>query len=139
MELKAQMGCPVELTFSIISGKWKGIIIFHLLVSGTIRFNELQRRLVDTTPRMLTKQLRELEQDGIVHREVYAEIPPKVEYSLTELGRSLSPILNQIESWGIQYANQLKLDDSEITGSNNRTKQIIEALHHPPAGCDNTK
>lgn len=94
--------CPVEITLDIIGGKWKPLIIFYLLDS-TLRFGELQRAVPGITRRMLTKQLRELEADGIVHREVYREVPPKVEYSLTEKGHSLQPVLDTMLNWGLQY------------------------------------
>lgn len=93
--------CPVETTLDLIGGKYKALILWHLS-SGTLRFNQLQK-LVTATPRMLTLQLRELEQDGLVERKVYAEVPPKVEYSMTELGRSLMPILTAMRDWGAQY------------------------------------
>ncbi|MBD2001488.1 helix-turn-helix transcriptional regulator [Oculatella sp. FACHB-28] len=99
-------GCPVDATLDVIGGRWKGVILFHLL-SGTKRFNELQRLSQGCTQRMLTLQLRELEADGVVHRKVYAEVPPKVEYSLTELGQSLEPIVLLMRDWGEQYINRL--------------------------------
>ena len=80
-------GCPVEATLALIGGKWKGVVLWHLL-QGTLRFNEIRRRLANVTQRMLTNQLRELEMDGFVIRTVYAQVPPKVEYSLSERGRS---------------------------------------------------
>lgn len=95
-------GCPVEGALEQISGKWKGLVIFHLL-DGTLRFNELRRRLGDVTQRSLTKQLRELEADGIVHREVFAIVPPRVDYSLTEKGRSLRGVIEALQRWGIQH------------------------------------
>ena len=95
-------GCPVEATLDLIDGKWKGVILYHLL-EDTIRFNELGRRLSRITQRMLTRQLRELEAAGLIHREVYPEVPPRVEYSLTKLGRSLEPILRSLWSWGNTY------------------------------------
>jgi DNA-binding HxlR family transcriptional regulator len=97
-----QYGCSVEATLDVIGGKWKGVILFHLL-SGTKRFNELHRFLPDVTHRMLVLQLRELEEAGVVHREVYPQVPPKVEYSLTPFGESLQPILLLMQQWGDQY------------------------------------
>lgn len=92
-------GCTVEAAVSLIDGKWKCVILFHLL-RGTARFNELRRRLPGVTQRMLTNQLRELEQDGLILRTVYAQVPPKVEYSLSPLGRSLEPVLASLKAWG---------------------------------------
>ena len=91
--------CPVELTLHIIGGKWKCLIIHHL-ISGTKRFNELRRLIPKVTQRMLTSQLRELERDNIVHRKVYAQVPPKTEYSLSVLGKSLEPVLWSMHEWG---------------------------------------
>lgn len=96
-------GCPVEAALELIGGKWKGVILFHLL-DGTKRFNELQRLAGTVTQRMLTKQLRELEACKLVHRKVYAVVPPKVEYSLTPKGQTLEPILLQLKEWGQEYA-----------------------------------
>ncbi|WP_339872607.1 helix-turn-helix domain-containing protein [uncultured Brevundimonas sp.] len=95
-------GCPVEAALEQISGKWKGLILFHLL-DGTLRFNGLARRLGGVTQRSLTKQLRELETDGIVHREVFAVVPPRVEYSLTDKGRRLRTVMEALRDWGSQY------------------------------------
>lgn len=92
-------GCPVEATLDLIDGKWKGVILFHLL-DGTFRFNELRRRLGTVTQRMLIRQLRELEQGGLIVRTVYAEVPPKVEYALSDEGRSMEAILTSLEAWG---------------------------------------
>ncbi len=103
---EGQYGCSVEATLDVIGGKWKGVILFHLL-SHTMRFNELRRLLPDVTQRMLTLQLRELEQAGVIHREVYPEVPPKVEYSLTPFGRSLEPIILLMRDWGNQYMQTL--------------------------------
>ncbi|AXK19246.1 TPA: winged helix-turn-helix transcriptional regulator [Bacillus toyonensis] len=90
--------CPVEAMVEVIGGKWKGVILYHLL-DGTKRFNELKKLKPNITQRMLTLQLRELEADGIIHREVYREVPPKVEYSLTELGESLRPMILLMMEW----------------------------------------
>ncbi|WP_165089818.1 winged helix-turn-helix transcriptional regulator [Neisseria yangbaofengii] len=96
---------PVVNTLNIIGGKWKVLILYYLS-SDTRRFNELQRLLAGITQRMLTLQLRELENDGIVHREVYPQIPPKVEYSLTEFGKTLMPVIEAMHVWGGQYAEE---------------------------------
>lgn len=97
--LDCNPGCSVEATISLIHGKWKCVILFHLL-SGTVRFNEIRRRVPDVTQRMLTNQLRELEVDGLIVRKVYPQVPPKVEYSLSPLGRSLEPVLLALQIWG---------------------------------------
>jgi DNA-binding HxlR family transcriptional regulator len=97
--------CPVEVTLSTVGGKWKPLIVYYLL-SGTKRFGELRRLIPGATQQMLTMQLRELEQVGVLHRQVYAQVPPKVEYSLTELGRSLEPVLYQMAAWGEWYCDQ---------------------------------
>jgi len=86
----------------IVGGKWKLVILEHLR-DGVRRFGELQRLLPSITPRMLTRQLRELETDRLVRRHVYAEVPPKVEYSLTDVGRSLDPLLSELRDWGERY------------------------------------
>lgn len=94
--------CPVSITLNILSGKWKLLIIKELM-SGKKRFSELKRAMPSITQRMLTKQLRELEAFGLVERKIYQEIPPKVEYSLTDLGKSLKPILDTLHNWGENY------------------------------------
>ena len=93
---------PVNTTLEIIGGKWKVIILYHLF-QGTQRFNELRRLIPNITQRMLTLQLREMENDGILHRKVYPEIPPKVEYSLTEFGQTLLPVIKAMHKWGNKY------------------------------------
>lgn len=98
--------CSVEATLDVIGGKWKSVTLFHLL-NGSKRFNELRRLLPSVSQRMLTLQLRELEADGVIHREIYREIPPKVEYSLTPFGQSLEPILLLMRDWGDQYQQAL--------------------------------
>jgi len=93
-------GCVVEGALALIGGKWKGVVLYHLLDEGVLRFGEIRRRLPNVTPRMLTAQLRELERDGFVERTVYPEVPPKVEYRLTEHGSSLAPIIHALKAWG---------------------------------------
>jgi DNA-binding HxlR family transcriptional regulator len=93
-------GCPVEFTLDLIDGRWKGVVLHHLLAEGCLRFNELHRRLPGITQRLLTKQLRELEAAGLVARTVYAEVPPRVEYRPTAEGESLRPLLEFAETWG---------------------------------------
>lgn len=97
--LDCNPGCSVEAAVSLIDGKWKCVILFQLL-RGTLRFNEIRRRVPGVTQRMLTNQLRELEADGLIVRQVYAEVPPKVEYSLSPLGRSMEPVLVALKGWG---------------------------------------
>lgn len=97
--------CSTEVALEVLGGKWK-LVILHNLFEGTMRFGELRRAMPHVTQRMLTRQLRELEEDGIVRREVYTQVPPKVEYSLTETGRSLEPIVTQVDAWGEWYRNR---------------------------------
>lgn len=92
-------GCPVESTLSFLDGKWKGVILFHLM-DGKLRFNELRRKLPSITQRMLTKQLRELEDAGILSRTVFPVVPPRVDYELTAAGRSLEPVIRALAEWG---------------------------------------
>ncbi|MCY7539308.1 winged helix-turn-helix transcriptional regulator, partial [Bacillus pumilus] len=100
-------GCPVSTTSSVIGGKWKGVILYHL-TCGPKRYNELRRLLPRISQRVLTLQLRELEQDGVVHREVYEEVPPRVEYSLTSLGDTLKPIIFAMREWGESYGKEAR-------------------------------
>lgn len=95
-------GCPVEATLDVIGGKWKGVILYYLLEDKK-RFNELRRLIPGITQRMLSLQLSELENDGIINRNVYPEVPPRVEYSMTEFGITLEPIITQMKEWGDQY------------------------------------
>lgn len=95
-------GCSVEAAIGLIDGKWKSVILFHLM-AGTLRFNEIRRQIPNVTQRMLTNQLRELEEDGLIQRKVYAQVPPKVEYSLSDLGHSMSPVLLALKQWGDQH------------------------------------
>ena len=92
-------GCPVESTLTFLDGKWKGVILYHLL-GGTQRFNELRRKIKSVTQRMLTKQLRELEEAGLISRTVHPVVPPHVDYALTDLGRSLEPVIRALDEWG---------------------------------------
>jgi DNA-binding HxlR family transcriptional regulator len=101
-----KVGCPVEDTLRVIAGRWKVVVLYYLF-EGPQRFNELQRKLGGITQRTLTKQLRELESDGIVHREVFAEVPPRVEYSLTSLGKTLKPVLAAMHDWSNKHARKL--------------------------------
>ena len=98
--MSGEFNCEKELTLSIISGKWKIIIIYYLETEGVLRFSEIKRLLPKITHKVLTTQIRELEEDGIVHRNVFPEVPSKVEYSLTTLGQSLIPIVLMMDEWG---------------------------------------
>ena len=100
--------CPVETTLNLIGGKYKALILWHLS-KGTLRFSELHR-YVEATPKMLTQQLRELETQGLIHRQVYPVIPPKVEYSLTDLGETLMPVLVAMRDWGTDYLRKQNLE-----------------------------
>ena len=95
-------GCPVEATLTYLDGKWKGVILFHLM-DRTLRFNELRRNLPAITQRMLTKQLRELEESGLISRTVYPVVPPRVEYALTPLGSTLKPVIRALAAWGDEF------------------------------------
>lgn len=104
-------GCDVEATLSVIGGRWKPVLLCHLL-GGRKRFGELRRLTPNATERMITLQLRELEADGVLSRKVYAEVPPRVEYELTEFGESLDPILAQMQKWGGKF-KALKLAEEK--------------------------
>ncbi len=108
-------GCAVEVTLSVIGGVWKPLILFHLL-KGKLRFMQLHRRVPAATQRMLTLQLRELESDGVIERIAYAEVPPRVEYQLSEFGRTLEPVLLTLRDWGERYRAELEpapMDDCQ--------------------------
>lgn len=96
-------GCPVEAALEKIDGKWKGLALYHLL-EGALRFSELKRRIGTVTQRSLTKQLRELEADGLITRTVFPVVPPHVEYALTEKGAALRPVIEALSAWGRQHA-----------------------------------
>lgn len=100
--------CPVEMTLQLIGDKWK-VLIIRDLMTGTKRFNELMRSVSGISQKVLTSHLRSMEADGLVTRKVYPEVPPRVEYTLTETGRSLKPILDSMVSWGTDYKNHLNI------------------------------
>lgn len=102
-ETEKKYNCPVEATFSQIGGKYKAIILYHLFEEGTLRYNQIQKHIPQATAKMLTQQLRELEADGLIHREVYPVVPPKTEYSLTERGKTLHTVIDSLCSWGRTY------------------------------------
>ena len=101
--------CPVGITLDMIGGKYKALILWHLS-ENTLRFSELKKLISGATPKMLTQQLRELESNALIRREVFPVIPPKVEYSLTELGRSLLPILVAMRDWGADYMRSKNIE-----------------------------
>ena len=106
--------CPIELSVSLFSGKWKTTIICKLM-DGTKRYGELKKLIGGINHKMLAEQLRELEQAGIVHREVYPVVPPKVEYALTELGEQLKPAIRLLQQWGSQFGTELPLESPAST------------------------
>ena len=110
-EVKVSHNCPVAVTLNLIGGKYKSLILWHL-TDSTLRFGELRKLIPLATPKMLTQQLRELEQDALIIRTVYPVVPPKVEYKLSPLGESLRPILVQMYEWGADYLtdNEIKID-----------------------------
>ncbi|MEO8609467.1 MAG: helix-turn-helix domain-containing protein [Chloroflexota bacterium] len=99
-------GCPIEQTVTILEGKWTLLILRELFI-GTKRFGELRTALPGVSPKTLAERLRILEKQGIIERTIYAEVPPRVEYSLTKLGRTLNPIIEALREWGIQWADQI--------------------------------
>ena len=109
---KTLPACPVETTLTLISDKWK-VLILRDLMPGTKRFGALKKSVGNVSQKVLTAQLREMEQSGLLTRTVYPEVPPRVEYTLTDLGRSLKPILDAMQSWGEEY----KAKNEEASGS----------------------
>ncbi|MGF1490264.1 MAG: winged helix-turn-helix transcriptional regulator [Prochloraceae cyanobacterium] len=103
-----RLTCAVEITIKVIGGRWK-VLILRELFTGIKRFGQLQRALTGITQKMLTQQLRELEADGIINRKVYAQVPPKVEYSLTAKGESLKPVLDAMHQWGLKHLSAEKI------------------------------
>jgi len=110
--------CPVEATLELIGGKYKALILWHL-ASGKLRFSELRNQISGVTPKMLTQQLRELESKLLIHREVFPIVPPKVEHSLTELGKSLMPVLVAMRDWGSNYLRTNAVEPNCFMLSNN--------------------
>jgi DNA-binding HxlR family transcriptional regulator len=102
-EYTCSMGCPVEATLDVIGGAWKGVILYHLMNEGVLRFNEMRRRMTGVSQRMLTKQLRDLERNGLIVRKVYPEVPPRVEYRMSERGKSLRTVIQALQVWGENY------------------------------------
>ena len=97
--------CPVDATINMIGGKYKSLILWKLMTETTLRFSQLQKEIPTATPKMLTQQLRELEANGLINRHVYPVVPPKVEYSLTNFGKSIRPVLESMYIWGSDYLN----------------------------------
>jgi len=106
--------CPIEHTVNLIGHKWKVLILRNLMNSGTQRFNELNRGIEEISQKMLTQQLRQMEADGLVSRKVYPEVPPRVEYSLTNLGQTLKPVLDAMNHWGTSHINSVKFELEDI-------------------------
>lgn len=106
--VKELPACPVETTLTLIGDKWK-VLILRDLLTGTKRFGKLKKSVGNVSQKVLTSQLRDMEESGLVNRKVYAEVPPRVEYSLTELGKSLNPILDAMKCWGEDYKNLLNV------------------------------
>ena len=123
-----QPGCAVETTLDLIDGKWKGVILYHLQ-SGTRRFGELRRRMPGITQRMLTKQLRALEDDRLIIRKVYAEVPPRVEYCLSELGVTLKPVIDTLKAWG--EGHQERQSCGPVAAKETARKAPPSANSHP--------
>ena len=98
---ETKLSCPIEYTMNLIAGKWKLIILWHLSQEAVMRYGEIKKSMNKITHKMLSQQLKELEADGFIHREAYSQIPPKVEYSLTQLGKSFLPVLESMSDWGI--------------------------------------
>ena len=111
-----RMNCAVDATMSVIEGRWKTVILCKLYMNGPMRFNQLMKEISGISPRILTKQLKEMESDGIINRTSYSEIPPRVEYSITEKGLSLGPILKAMADWGLKnmFSNKVTFDADVI-------------------------
>ena len=116
-------GCAVEATLAVVGGRWKPVLLFHLL-EGRKRFSDLCRAVPNATQRMITLQLRELEADGVVARHVFAQVPPRVEYELTELGRSLEPLLLQMRDWGERFRATAQSRRPDQSGASSATPPL---------------
>ena len=125
--------CFFELALQVMGGKWKPIILYHLGVGGVLRFSELKRGMSDVTDRMLTRQLRELEADGLIHREVFQQVPPRVEYSLTPLGLGLFPILGAMRDWGAEYEAALGVPKTIASESYEANRKPVLHPRYQPA------
>jgi DNA-binding HxlR family transcriptional regulator len=104
-----RFNCPFELTIELIGGKWKGLILWHLMEKKVLRNGEMLRLMPRITQKMLTQQLREMEENGLVSRIIYEQVPPKVEYSLTSHGEALRPVLDMMIDWGVEYARDNRI------------------------------
>lgn len=126
--LNGEYNCEKELTLSLMSGKWKIVILWHLGHEGPLRYGELFRLFKNISNRILTKQLRELEQDGIIYRDVFDEVPPKVEYRLTELGKTLVPIVDDMFEWGkknMRYYVELAKKNNQGSQEEEETEEEV--------------
>ncbi|MEO9825372.1 MAG: helix-turn-helix domain-containing protein [Paracoccaceae bacterium] len=126
-------GCDVEATLSVIGGRWKPILICRLL-SGRKRFGELCRLAPNATERMITLQLRELEADGIISRHVHAEVPPRVEYDVTEYGKSLQPIIEAMQEWGSEFKVRKFAEEAEESGEDDSLLDDSEPMQKSVTG-----
>lgn len=126
-------GCDVEATLSVIGGRWKPVVVCHLL-AGRKRFGELRRLVPHATERMITLQLRELEADGVVSRHVYAEVPPRVEYDVTDFGRSLQPILTDMQEWGSAFKARRLAEEAPAQESEGEHAECEHAANHATGG-----
>ncbi len=111
---KNTFNCPVEATIQLIGGKYKAVILWHLMTQ-TLRYSEIHKRIPKATDKMLTQQLRELEKDGLINRTVYPVVPPKTEYSLTDFGQTLAPILDAMCDWGTDYLRTDRMNGGQIS------------------------
>jgi len=121
--------CPAAVTLGVIGGRWKMLILYHLF-QGVKRFSELQHAIDGISQKVLTQQLRELERDGVIHREVFPQVPPKVEYSLTLLGQSLKPVIDELCKWGVMFRQgELKTESLNAYLAELKTQQNGTSMH----------